>query len=140
MSKPTVVLFIAALASAIVFAGQAEAKAVVKPSTTSVNTAAPLAVSNSLHFSTLDASPFPKVPDIVIYGLLAGRARQPCWMRPPQYERQVYSSAHTGRGTRLTTSGDYELMQQGGQSKLVTRESLSGNFSSFSPPGLILRL
>ncbi len=139
MSKRTVILLIAALALGIVFAGQAEAKVVVKQNPASVNVAAPLSMSNSLHSGTSDSSPFPRVPDIIISGLLADRAQQPCWIRS-DYQRQIYGFARTGYGVKLATSRGCELAQQGGQPKLAILESLSGSLSSLSPPGLILRL
>ena len=140
MSKRTVILLIAALALGIVFAGQAEAKVVVKQNPTSVNVAAPLSMSNSLHSGTSDSNPFPRVPNIIISGLLADCAQQPCWIRSAQYQRQIHGFAHTGYGVKLATSRGCELAQQGGQPKLAILESLSGSLSSFSPPALILRL
>lgn len=143
MSKRTVILLIAALALVIVFAGQAEAKAVVKQNPTSVNVAAPLSMSNSLYSGTSDSNPFarvPDIPDIIISDLLADCAQQPCWIRSAQYQRQIHGFARTGYGVKLATSRGCELAQQGGQPKLAILESLSGSLSSLSPPGLILRL
>lgn len=132
MSKRTVILLIAALALAVVFAGQAEAKVVVKQN--------PLSTSNSLHSGTPDSNPFPKVPDIIISDLPADCAQQPCWMRSAQYQRQIHGFARTGHGAKLATSRGCELAQQGGQPRLTILESSSGSLSSLSPPGLILRL
>ena len=140
MSKRTVILLIAALALVIVFARQAEARTVVKQSPTSVNVVAPLVVSDSLHSVTSDSNPFPRVPDIIISGLLADCAQQPCWIRSAQYQRQIHGFTRTGYGVKLATSRGCGLAQQGGQPKLAILESLSGSLSSLSPPGLILRL
>jgi len=140
VSKRTVILLIAALALAFVLAGQAEAKVVVKQNPLSVNVAAPVPMSNSLHSGTLDSNPLPRVPDIIISGLMADRVQQPYWMRSAQYQRQIHGFARTGYGVKLATSRGCKFTQQGGQPKLATLESLSGSLSSLSPPGLTLRL
>lgn len=140
MSKRTVILLIAALAWGIVFAGQAEANVVVRQSLTSVNVAAPLSMSNSLHSGTSDSNPFPGVPDIIIFGLLADSTQQLCWIRSAQYQKQIHGFARTGHGTQLAASGGCKLVQQGGQQRVAAPDSLSGSLSSLSPPGLILRL
>ncbi len=139
MSKRIVILLIAALSLGIVLAGQSEANVLVRQSLTSVNVAAPLSMSNSLHSGPSDSNPLRGVPDIIISGLLAGSTQQPCWMRSTQYQRQIHGFARTGYGVKLATSRGCELAQ-GRQSKLAILESLSVSLSSLSPPGLILRL
>lgn len=140
MSKRIVILLIAALALGIVFAGQAEAKMVVKQNSLPVNVAAPLSTLNLLHSGTSDSNPLPQVPYIIISGLLADWSPQPCWMQSAQNQRQIHGFARTGYGVRLATSCGCELEQQGGQPKLAILEPLSESLSSLSPPGLIMRL
>jgi hypothetical protein len=142
VSKRTVILLIVVLVSAIVFAGHAEANAVVKQSPTSVNVPAPFSVSGSLHYGTSDGNRLPTVPHTMIFDFLYDYTPQACWMQSTRYRGQIYGFARTGHvgiGIALGASHSCGFVQHD-QSNSTIPMSSSESLSSLSPPGLILRL
>lgn len=141
MSKRIVILLIAVLVLGIGFARQAEAKTMVKQSPASVSDVSPLPMPSSIHPSTLDVDPFPKVPDIVILNPLTEDAAGYFWMRLSNCQRQIYVITHSGHGNALAgTAYISSKLTQLRQSESASPVSLSGSLSSLSPPGLIPRL
>lgn len=140
MSKRALVLLVAGLVLGIIFAGQAEAQAVVKQNPISVNVIASPSVSSPLHSGTSDGNGLPRVPHIRISDFLYGCPAQAYWMESTRHRGQVYGFVRTGYGAKSATSGGCERAQQSEQAGLATLGSLSGSFSLFSPPGIILRL
>ena len=132
------VLLVTILALGITFSVQVEAEAAVKQCPTSVNMVAPLPVFNLVNSATLDANPFPRVPDKVLSDLLVDYLQQPSWMQFTQQQRKPLACAKCG--IQFIRRCDCMAVPRSGQLGLAFFAPLSRSFHSFSPPDLIMRL